>query len=177
MCIALKIHCSNKAYLFIDIQNNTPSSHKLKVPNYSNTNLQDRRNNFYVEGQRALETSVIECEKSECECPTWTLPPEHPPLLSFPCVPENIDEIKVWLVERFSASTFIYLELLGKNGIVLNSNNFQLSQRNWFCWISHHRNWSPTALEVLEGHTRFPYTYSNNRCKIMVWLGSPCVTL
>ena len=41
-----------------------------------------------------------------CSCPQRTVPPPCPKELPFPCTPENNDNMKAWLIERYASSTF-----------------------------------------------------------------------
>ena len=54
----------------------------------------------------ALETSIIEHKQHSCGCPTRTLPPAKPKELPFPCIPENNNRMKEWLLNYYAASTF-----------------------------------------------------------------------
>ena len=44
--------------------------------------------------------------RAECGCLLRGSPPERPSVLPMPCTPDNIDRMKVWLIERYAASTF-----------------------------------------------------------------------
>ncbi|CAB4035906.1 Hypothetical predicted protein [Paramuricea clavata] len=41
-----------------------------------------------------------------CSCPQREVAPPSPPVLPFPCTPENNDRMKAWLLARYSSSTF-----------------------------------------------------------------------
>ena len=41
-----------------------------------------------------------------CSCPQLSAVPAPPRVLPFPCVPENIEKMKTWLLDRYAASTF-----------------------------------------------------------------------
>ncbi|CAB4034007.1 Hypothetical predicted protein, partial [Paramuricea clavata] len=41
-----------------------------------------------------------------CSCPQREVAPPRPPVLPFPCTPENNDRMKAWLLARYSSSTF-----------------------------------------------------------------------
>ena len=41
-----------------------------------------------------------------CSCPQRTVPPLRPAALPFPCLPENNDRMKAWLLDRYASSTF-----------------------------------------------------------------------
>ena len=43
---------------------------------------------------------------SECDCKARLPPPSKPDRLPFEAIPDNIDKMKEWLLERYSASTF-----------------------------------------------------------------------
>ena len=44
--------------------------------------------------------------KAECGCLKRQLPPQAPQTLPFPCLPENRNRMKQWLLETYAASTF-----------------------------------------------------------------------
>ena len=55
----------------------------------------------------ALESSAVEqLIKSPYGCYLRALPPKRPEELPFPCIPQNNERMKQWLIDRFSASTF-----------------------------------------------------------------------
>ena len=41
-----------------------------------------------------------------CSCPLREVAPQRPPVLPFPCTPENNKRMKAWLLQRYAASTF-----------------------------------------------------------------------
>ena len=43
---------------------------------------------------------------SKCNCPKRTLPPDRPASLPMPAIPENVAEMKEWLLHRYASSTF-----------------------------------------------------------------------
>jgi len=49
---------------------------------------------------------VIASLEHSCECPARTLPPQRPSELPFPCIQENNEKMRGWLLDRFSTSTF-----------------------------------------------------------------------
>ena len=50
-------------------------------------------------------TSEIESEFAPCGCPRHSLPPEKPDSLPFVPNEENVNKMKLWLLNRFSSST------------------------------------------------------------------------
>ena len=51
-------------------------------------------------------TSKIDSEFAPCGCPRHSLPPEKPDSLPFAPTEENVDKMKLWLLNRFASSTF-----------------------------------------------------------------------
>ena len=51
-------------------------------------------------------TSTIESDFAPCGCPRHCLPPERPDFLPFAPMEQNVDKMKLWLLNRFSSSTF-----------------------------------------------------------------------
>ena len=45
-------------------------------------------------------------QSNECECPQINLPLGSTDKLPFPCIPENIEHMKQWLLDRYKGSTF-----------------------------------------------------------------------
>ena len=41
-----------------------------------------------------------------CSCPLREVAPQRPPVLPFPCTPENNKRMKAWLLQRYAPSTF-----------------------------------------------------------------------
>ena len=49
---------------------------------------------------------AVDSSSAPCGCPVRSLPPDRPSALPFPPIQENISEMRQWLIERYSASTF-----------------------------------------------------------------------
>ena len=49
---------------------------------------------------------IADDEENECECIKRSSTPERPNVIPYEPVPENIDKLKKWLVDAFSANAF-----------------------------------------------------------------------
>ena len=59
-----------------------------------------------AEVKRCMNDGVVLPGQQPCTCPERSLPPTTPPALPCPATPENLPEIKQYLLDRYSASTF-----------------------------------------------------------------------
>ena len=83
----------------------SPSTQKLYLPREAMIQLGVISKDFPKIGE-VTEASSIEDHMAPCGCLKRSLPPARPQQLPFPASPENIDRMKVWLSDRFAASTF-----------------------------------------------------------------------